>query len=87
MSNIRLTMSVEDAKNLSEHLRKNFNLVSERLKNQLDTKIARLWDENHDQNAKCECGHVYHRHFDSWEDMEPIGCKYCQCDTFKEVSK
>ena len=32
----------------------------------------------------CECGHTYYRHFDSYEDMDPIGCKYCQCYTFKE---
>lgn len=35
----------------------------------------------------CECGHVYYRHFDSWEDMDPCGCKYCCCDTFKEATE
>jgi hypothetical protein len=33
---------------------------------------------------ECECGHPYHRHFDSYEDMEAIGCKYCPCTDFKE---
>lgn len=32
----------------------------------------------------CECGHVYYRHFDTYEDMSPIGCKYCPCRVFKE---
>jgi hypothetical protein len=32
----------------------------------------------------CECGHSYERHFDSYEDMNPVGCKYCQCFEFKE---
>lgn len=32
----------------------------------------------------CECGHPYHRHFDSYEDMIPVGCKYCVCGVFKE---
>lgn len=32
----------------------------------------------------CTCGHVYYRHFDSYENMTPIGCKYCQCSNFKE---
>ena len=32
----------------------------------------------------CECGHSYYRHFDTYEDMYPIGCKYCECRTFKE---
>lgn len=35
----------------------------------------------------CECGHTYDRHFDSYEDMEPVGCKYCTCHEFKEVKK
>lgn len=35
----------------------------------------------------CMCGHPYHRHFDSYEDMEPVGCKYCQCCVFKEFEK
>lgn len=40
----------------------------------------------------CECGHEYYRHFDSYFDsriahpsMDAVGCKYCQCDNFKEV--
>ena len=32
----------------------------------------------------CECGHTYDRHFDSYEDMDAVGCKYCDCFTFKE---
>lgn len=32
----------------------------------------------------CECGHVYYRHFDSYDDMAAIGCKYCQCWKFVE---
>jgi hypothetical protein len=33
----------------------------------------------------CECGHFYYRHFDSYEDMKFIGCKYCSCHKFKEM--
>ncbi len=32
----------------------------------------------------CECGHEYHRHFDSYENMEAVGCKYCGCYCFDE---
>lgn len=32
----------------------------------------------------CECGHQYHRHFDSYNQMDPVGCKYCECYIFKE---
>lgn len=27
----------------------------------------------------CACGHTYYRHFDSYENMYPVGCKYCIC--------
>jgi hypothetical protein len=50
----------------------------------IDYEINRLWDENKNQDAECVCGHVYHRHFDSYEDMYPIGCKYCECETFEQ---
>lgn len=35
----------------------------------------------------CKCGHPYYRHFDSYEDNDPCGCKYCGCDTFEEAPK
>ena len=48
----------------------------------IQNKVNRLWNEDYDQNAKCTCGHIYHRHFDGYEDMEPVGCKYCVCWEF-----
>lgn len=30
-------------------------------------------------DAKCDCGHPYERHFDPYEQWAPVGCKYCQC--------
>lgn len=44
------------------------------------------WDASVDQDQPCSnpsCGHPYHRHFDSYENMAPVGCKYCNCSTFK----
>ena len=35
-------------------------------------------------DKECVCGHPYHRHFDSYEDDEDVGCKYCRCSTFIE---
>uniref|UniRef100_A0A6M3L182 Uncharacterized protein n=1 Tax=viral metagenome TaxID=1070528 RepID=A0A6M3L182_9ZZZZ len=32
----------------------------------------------------CKCGHPYHRHFDSYDNMKAVGCKYCMCYHFKE---
>ena len=33
----------------------------------------------------CKCGHSYYRHFDSYEKMDNVGCKYCQCHNFEEA--
>lgn len=42
------------------------------------------YNKNYGDDRLCECGHTYYRHFDSYEDMEACGCKYCQCYTFVE---
>lgn len=41
------------------------------------------YNEDYDGDKRCKCGHVYYRHFDTYEDMEAIGCKYCCCDHFE----
>jgi hypothetical protein len=41
---------------------------------------------NYDENAACKkCGHPYYRHFDTYANMEPVGCKYCECDEFEPI--
>ena len=40
------------------------------------------YNSNYNENEECECGHSYHRHFDSYEKMASVGCKYCQCYHF-----
>lgn len=42
------------------------------------------YNPNYGDSRVCICGHSYYRHFDSYEDMEPVGCKYCQCGKFTE---
>lgn len=42
------------------------------------------WDRTVDRDKKCQCGHPYYRHFDTYEEMYPCGCKYCECRTFEE---
>lgn len=44
--------------------------------------IFREYNPDYGDNKLCKCGHTYYRHFDSWEGMAPIGCKYCQCEEF-----
>ena len=36
-----------------------------------------LYDPNYGDEVPCECGHPYRRHFDTYEEMSPVGCKYC----------
>lgn len=45
------------------------------------------YDPNFGDDNICKCGHAYYRHFDTYDDMEPVGCKYCDCITFEEPSK
>ena len=42
------------------------------------------YDPNFGDDRECACGHSYYRHFDSYEDMSPVGCKYCECRRFRE---
>lgn len=45
-----------------------------------------IYDPKFGDDRVCECGHKYYRHFDTYENMKAVGCKYCQCGTFKEKS-
>lgn len=45
------------------------------------------YDPRFGDERVCICGHPYHRHFDSYEEMSPVGCKYCGCDHFIEPKK
>lgn len=44
--------------------------------------IFREYNPDYGDNKLCKCGHTYYRHFDSYENMAPVGCKYCQCEEF-----
>ena len=49
------------------------------------TQKIKKYNPNYGDDRLCECGHTYYRHFDSWAEMENVGCKYCQCYDFQEV--
>lgn len=36
-----------------------------------------LYDSSVGDDTLCLCGHTYYRHFDPYENMDPVGCKYC----------
>lgn len=46
---------------------------------------SEIYDSAYGDDKKCLCGHAYYRHFDTYEDMYPCGCKYCQCDRFVQA--
>lgn len=48
---------------------------------------VKVYNPNYGDNRMCTCGHVYYRHFDSYDDMANVGCKYqgwCGCNGFEE---
>jgi hypothetical protein len=45
--------------------------------------IDNKYNPNYGDDKVCKCGHSYYRHFDSYEDMYSIGCKYCGCNHFE----
>lgn len=51
------------------------------------TEVIRKYNPKYGDNRICECGHSYERHFDTYDDMEVVGCKYCECETFVEDKK
>lgn len=44
----------------------------------------RHYNPAYGDDRTCKCGHPYYRHFDPYEDNEPVGCKYCPCYEFEE---
>lgn len=44
------------------------------------------YNPNYGDDRVCKCGHSYYRHFDTYEGMEAVGCKYCECFEFEEAT-
>lgn len=51
------------------------------------TETVRKYNPKYGDDRVCKCGHKYERHFDAYEDMAPVGCKYCDCFAFEEEQK
>ncbi len=50
-----------------------------------ETVETKHYNPNYGDDKFCRCGCTYHRHFDTYDGMKPVGCKYCgDCDEFKE---
>lgn len=53
------------------------------LKTVLDIRRTVLkMNPNFPDDASCDCGHAYYRHFDGYENWAAVGCKYCRCSTW-----
>ncbi len=48
------------------------------------TEQIRKYNPNYGDDRLCNCEHVYGRHFDGYDDMVAVGCKYCDCFDFVE---
>lgn len=47
--------------------------------------VVMKYNPKYGDDRVCECGHKYYRHFDSYEKMANVGCKYCECSNFVEA--
>lgn len=67
-------------------VRRMFESVDRRIKELEKPTIANVgksYDKKMGDDKICICGHSYFKHFDSFRDMEHIGCKYCPCKNFE----
>jgi len=45
------------------------------------------YNPNYGKDIECKCGHPYYRHFDTYDDNNSCGCKYCPCYHFESLSE
>lgn len=50
-------------------------------------KLVQRYNPKYGDERICRCSHIYYRHFDSYEKMLAIGCKYCSCYKFIEAAE
>lgn len=48
------------------------------------SETIREYNPKFGDTRRCRCGHAYSRHFDSHDNMDACGCKYCDCWDFVE---
>ena len=46
---------------------------------------VKKYNPKYGDDRMCRCGHTYYRHFDTYDNMKPIGCKFCGCHEFIET--
>ena len=60
------------------------NNINESYLKKINITVEKKYNVKYGDDKICKCGHPYYRHFDTYEDMSVIGCKYCACFYFKE---
>ena len=54
------------------------------IKELVETRKVKIYNPAYGNDRVCVCGHPYYRHFDTYEEMRHVGCKYCDCCLFEE---
>ncbi len=47
--------------------------------------VERKYNPKFGDDKVCGCGHPYYRHFDTYDNMSPVGCKYCDCNIWHPI--
>jgi len=50
----------------------------------IEQNPIKKYNPNYGDDRICNCDHPYYRHFDSYDNNYPCGCKYCGCCEFIE---
>lgn len=50
-------------------------------------EVEHRYNPDYGDDRMCKCGDPYYRHFDTYDDMYPCGCKYCDCYEFVELKE
>jgi hypothetical protein len=50
-------------------------------------KVECVYNPSYGDDRICKCSHAYYRHFDTYEEMSNVGCKYCGCHNFEEMTE
>lgn len=90
---IKLIIEFDKSADLSEPYIEN---LSDQLKNYKDRDLSidniyinNLYNKTYWDNRLCKCWHEYYRHFDTYDDMYSVWCKYCwygwDCNWFEEA--
>jgi len=48
----------------------------------MNEDLVTVYDPKYGDDTLCQCGHPYYRHFDTYDHMRHVGCKYCDCFGF-----